>query len=638
MDADKLNEVLDRLPALAVGVFGDFCLDAYWTMAPSLSETSLETGLPTHPVSRQSYSLGGAGNVAANLAEMGVGSIRVFGVVGDDPFGAEMRRLLGGLTADLDGLLVEREHWATPVYIKPILENEEQSRIDFGNANALPDGTGRALIDRLSAALDDLDVVIVNQQLRRGVHTPCVQAELNALMAQSKDRLFLVDSRDLSEAYAGCVHKLNSLEAVRLCGVSREPGDLIGKDDALAAAQTLRQRWGRTVFVTLGDRGCLVAEEQTEEVRSVPGLHIVRRTDPVGAGDSMLSGIAAAMAAGCTAFDAAVFGNFVAGVTVQQLFTTGTASPDAIREIGSSPDYIYEPELADDPRRAIYIEDTQIEMIPPAREPSAVTHAIFDHDGTISTLRQGWEAVMEPVMIRAILGDQYASADETTYARVRQRVGDLIDKTTGVQTLVQMQGLVEIVREFGVVPEDEILDEFGYKEIYNEALLVMVRERMSQLGRGELDASDFTIKNAPAVLEHLHRAGVRLYLASGTDHADVVREAEALGYAPLFEGRIYGAVGDVTKEAKRMVLDQILNEVGSENVGNLVTFGDGPVEIRETRKRGGLTVGLASDELRRFGLNPSKRSRLIRAGAAFIVPDWSQWDRLAVVLGVPAPK
>jgi bifunctional ADP-heptose synthase (sugar kinase/adenylyltransferase)/phosphoglycolate phosphatase-like HAD superfamily hydrolase len=633
MDKEMLNRILDRLPSVSVGVFGDFGLDAYWTLDPSISEVSLETGLPTRSVIKQSYSLGGAGNVVANLAEMGVGDIRVFGVIGADPFGAEMRRLLGRQRANLEGLLVESRSWATPVYIKPILGKEEQNRMDLGNANALPDETGMELLARLSAALDSLAVVIVNQQLLRSVHTPCVQEGLRALMAKNEEKLFVVDSRTLSDSYKDCVHKLNSFEAVKLCGMSRELGDVIGREDAGAAARTLRRRWGRPVFVTLGDRGCLVADG--DEVQSVPGLHIVRRTDPVGAGDSMLAGIAAAMAVDCPPLEAAVFGNFVAGVTVQQLFTTGTASPAAIREIGSSPDYIYEPELADNPRQAAYLPGSQIEMVPPARARGTLSHAIFDHDGTISTLRQGWEEVMEPMMMRAILGDQYQSADETTYSRVRQRVGDFIDKTTGVQTLVQMQGLVDLVREMGIVPESEILDEFGYKEIYNEALLVMVRERMARLEKGELDASDFTIKRAPAVLEHLHRAGVRLYLASGTDHEDVVREAEALGYAHLFEGRIYGAVGDVTKEAKRMVLDQILNEVGSENVGTLAAFGDGPVEMRETRKRGGLAVGLASDEVRRFGLNLSKRSRLIRAGAAIIVPDWSQWDQLADVLGVP---
>jgi hypothetical protein len=57
------------------------------------------------------------------------------------------------------------------------------------------------------------------------------------------------------------------------------------------------------------------------------------------------------------------------------------------------------------------------------------------------------------------------------------------------------------------------------------------------------------------------------------------------------------------------------------------------VEIRETRKRGGLAVGVASDEVRRHGLNLAKRSRLIQAGADLVIPDFSQGQRLLELLG-----
>jgi hypothetical protein len=85
----------------------------------------------------------------------------------------------------------------------------------------------------------------------------------------------------------------------------------------------------------------------------------------------------------------------------------------------------------------------------------------------------------------------------------------------------------------------------------------------------------------------------------------------------------------MTHDAKRMVLDRIRDQIGAANAARIVTFGDGPVEIRETRKRGGLGIGVASDEKRRHGLQLEKRSRVIRAGAHFVVPDYSQ---LGVIL------
>jgi len=273
------------------------------------------------------------------------------------------------------------------------------------------------------------------------------------------------------------------------------------------------------------------------------------------------------------------------------------------------------------------LNSSQIELVGQDLELGRIKHVVFDHDGTISVLRQGWEAVMEPMMVRAILGSSYMTADESLYRRVVVRVRDYIDKSAGVQTIVQMQALVEMVCEYGCVPPDQVLDELGYKAIYNKALLEVVRERLEKLRRGELEISDLTLKGAVGVLHMLRRRGVTLYLASGTDRQDVIAEAAALGYADLFEGRIYGSLGDVRKYSKKMVIDRILTEnklAGPE----LACIGDGPVELRETRKRGGIAVGVASDEVRRYGLNRQKRSRLIKAGADLIVPDFSQAEQL----------
>ena len=630
--AHWLERLLETLPSTKIGVIGDFCLDAYWEQDLSAAERSVETELMTRPVREQRYELGGAGNIVNNLVALGVGKVQVFGVVGQDPFGREMQRLLDAKGVDRTGLLAQAGDWDTLVYLKPIREGREESRLDFGNFNRLRDEVATALLAKLESALPALEVVIINQQVLRGIHTAYLQEGLNLLLARHPGRTFIADCRHVAGAYANCLRRLNEVEATRQCGAAREYGDVVSVEEAQQAARRLFADSGSPVFVSRGERGVLVADAAGLHV--VPGLHIVNPTDPVGAGDSMLAGIATALAAGYSTEQAATFGNFAAGVTVQKLLQTGTASPTEILAIGASPDYVYAPELADDSRHATHHDDTEIEIVVPLPHPLRITHAIFDHDGTISTLRQGWEAVMEPMMIKAILGDRYASADETLFGRVVHRVRDFIDKTTGIQTIAQMQGLVKIVREFGVVPAAEVRDEFQYKAIYLDALMNVVRERLVKLRRGELELADFSVKSAPRFLQRLQSAGVKLYLASGTDERDVVAEAEALGYAGLFEGRIYGAVQDVTVEAKRMVLERILKDIGAANVTQVVTFGDGPVEIRETRKRGGIAVGIASDEVRRYGLTPAKRSRLIRAGAHLVVPDFSQLNQLLGLIGI----
>ncbi len=628
-----LEKTLKSIVNTRIGIIGDFCLDVYWNIDKDKSEISVETKLPTKPVKSQLYSLGGAGNVANNLQAMGVKNVSVFGVTGHDPFGHQMRVLMKANGIRHERLLEQDGKWSTHVYIKPVENGVEGNRIDFGNYNELSDEMAGKLLSCLGGEIKNLDAVIINQQVPNGIHlSKTFQKGLQKLISANKNKLFLLDSRSYSDLYQGTIRKLNSYEASKLCGRSCEPDDVIAEEDAKSAGMKLSEKWKKTVFVTRGDRGCLVVEGKRTTL--VPGLHIIEKTDPVGAGDSMLAGITAAMAGGSDPVTAATFGNFAAGVTVQKLYQTGTASPDEIRKIGTDADYIFTPEKADDIRSAKYYGNSEIEIV---REPICVekiSHAIFDHDGTISVLREGWEKIMEPMMMKAILGPAYAKADESTYHKVLNRVGKFIDSTTGIQTLVQMQGLVKLVKEFGFVPEKEVLDEFGYKEIYNEALLELVKKRVEKLKRGELNIDDFAIKGVVPFLHKLHESGISLYMASGSDENDVIEEAKALGYANLFENRIYGAVGDVTKEAKKIVMDRIVKDIGPKNAKQIVAFGDGPVEIREINKRSGLAIGIASDEVRRFGLNRQKRSRLIRAGADIIIPDYSQAEILYGILKI----
>jgi beta-phosphoglucomutase-like phosphatase (HAD superfamily) len=140
------------------------------------------------------------------------------------------------------------------------------------------------------------------------------------------------------------------------------------------------------------------------------------------------------------------------------------------------------------------------------------------------------------------------------------------------------------------------------------------------------------MKGSVEFLHFLHERGVTLYLASGTDQADVEREAALLGYASLFEGRIFGSVGRIDADPKKVVISDILSSIDVPP-SRCVIFGDGPVEMREGRRQGLLSVGVLSDEVRRYGANMAKRSRLILGGASLLIPDFSYRDELLRLLG-----
>ncbi len=633
MKPEELNRRISDFSRLKIGVIGDFCLDAYWLLDETNVEYSVETRRPTHAVCRQNYGLGGAGNVVNNLAALGLADVKAFGVIGDDVFGREMVDLMRRGKVDTRGMIVQKEGWATYVYAKPYIDLDEQDRIDFGRFNVISNETVDRLLAALDEAMKDLDGLVINQQLKKGVHSEYLIAGLQKVIDRHAEKVILVDARDISDRYRNVICKLNATEAARFCGLDREVGQAVTIEELVEFAKTIHSRVGKSVVITRSDRGILGFDGK--DVQLVPGILILGQIDPCGAGDTTSAALTAALAGGATMAEAIEIGNFAAAVVVQKLRQTGTATPQEILTVAAECDYMYHPEVAEDIRKSQFWQNTEIEIVNDGIRvgDAPVRHVIFDHDGTISTLRQGWEEIMEPVFVKAILGEHYLDASEELYQRVVRRVREYIDQSTGIETIVQMQALEKMVRQFGVVPEDQILDAAGYKGIYNQALMDMVHKRTDKLHRGELDTGDYTIKGAPEFLKALHDRGIKLYLASGTDHADVVREAQYLGYASHFEGRIYGWAGQGSGSAKKMVIEQILRE-NHLSGAELVCIGDGPVELRLCKKVGGLAIGVASDEVRRYGLNHTKRSRLIKAGADIIIPDYSQPKAILARLGL----
>ncbi len=626
-DPTWLKDALAGLPGLSITVFGDFCLDAYWQLDAGRVELSLETGLPVQRVRQQRYSLGGAGNVVANLIDLGVGQVRAIGVVGTDPYAAELMRLLRERGADVDAGMMTDGAWQTLVYAKPFTAGAEGRRIDFGGFNALADRTADALITALELAAGSSEVVILNQQIPLGVSSAPVIHKLNAIIARHPQTLFLADSRHRPEAFAGAALKLNCEEAAQYLGL---PGQGVFTADAIQQFATqISAKTGHFTFITRGEYGIVAADGSS--VHDVPGIQILGRTDPVGAGDTVVAALAAMLGSRQSPLTAAKVANIAAMITTRKLQTTGTATPAEILAEGADPDYIFAPEIAAMPHLARYVEGSGIEIIRALPDNLAIRICIFDHDGTLSTLREGWEGIMESMMLRAVLGDKGARIEPARVTEIQREIHQFIDHSTGVQTLVQMKSLVDLVRKFGYVSGNEVLDAAGYKNIFNQELLKIVSARREQLRSGQLGPEHFQIGNAMQFLRELHQRGITLYLASGTDQGDVIEEAQALGYADLFDGRIFGAVNDLRLDAKTTVLERMISEHGLSG-HQFAMFGDGPMEIRETRKRGGVAVGLASDETRAAGVSPAKRKRLVRAGADLIIPDFGSWQDLLRIL------
>jgi phosphoglycolate phosphatase-like HAD superfamily hydrolase len=259
-----------------------------------------------------------------------------------------------------------------------------------------------------------------------------------------------------------------------------------------------------------------------------------------------------------------------------------------------------------------------LEILNPSIARGRIRHALFDFDGTLSLIREGWQGVMIPMMVE-LLGETPRAEDTSQIEAV---VKEFVARLTGKQTIYQMIQLAEEIRKRGGTPQEPL----EYKYMYLGRLNERIACRIEGLKAGRIAADELMVPGSRAILETLAGRGVRCYLASGTDEPFVLDEAAALGLTPYFAG-IYGAKDDYKTFSKRIVIDRIIAEhalAGPE----FVAFGDGYVEIEDTKRVGGIAVGAATDEARRAGVDEWKRRRLIDAGADIIVPDFSQQERL----------
>ena len=260
-------------------------------------------------------------------------------------------------------------------------------------------------------------------------------------------------------------------------------------------------------------------------------------------------------------------------------------------------------------------------------EGRGIRCALFDFDGTISLIREGWQQIMTPYFCECVEALHTGEPHDAIEAEVRE----FIDRLTGKQTIFQCMALDEaIVRRGGAHTEP-----LTYKTEYLRRLALHIADRKRGLADGTIKKETLTVAGAREFLSALRAAGVRCYLASGTDEKDVIAEAALLGVADLFDGGVHGAVDGLTDCSKEAVIKNMLTAEGIRPE-ELVTFGDGYVEIELTSSIGGYAVGVATDEKTGEGVDQWKRERLLRAGAAMIVPHFGQPEAILRALGIGA--
>lgn len=346
IDNQKLSRFAKAIRGRRIAVAGDFMLDRYvWGSAARLSP---EAPVPVVDFVNESQVLGGAGNVAANLTALGA-SVFPFGVVGEDEDGRALRACLGAVGMATKGVLADPSR-ITTVKTRIVARHQQIVRVDRERRDPLRNALEDRLVRAIKAALPRLDALVVSDydkgvvsdSLADRVLTECHRRGVPALVKPKTSRLF---------AYRGAsVIACNATEASFF--ITRPVKDDESVEDAgrrllahfgCSAVVITRGAEGLNVFEEASPKGFHVAATSSEISYARVGQAGVDRSthgrqvfDVTGAGDTVLSVLALALAARVPVRDAAILANAAAGVVVGKLGTS-TVTPGelfgAVREL-----------------------------------------------------------------------------------------------------------------------------------------------------------------------------------------------------------------------------------------------------------------------------------------------------------------
>lgn len=313
----RARELLEAMEKARVLVVGDLMIDRY--VSGAVDRISPEAPVPVVLVEEERFTIGGAGNVAANVTALGA-ACSVVGCVGDDEAGRTMRSELEGSGVDVGGI-VSASPRPTTVKTRVTSRRQQIVRFDREDESDVPEDVAAALADRIADLAAECDVLVM-EDYNKGVLVPrVIRAVVEA--SRTRDTPTVVDPKRRNFfAYAGVtVFKPNAKELADALGTFIHP------DDPAWMEQTRVRLDCEHLLLTLGDRGIALQSEGHGHLR-VP---TVARSvyDVSGAGDTVTAVVSAVLAAGGTAPEAAIIANHAAAVEVSKS-GVATVSPDEI--------------------------------------------------------------------------------------------------------------------------------------------------------------------------------------------------------------------------------------------------------------------------------------------------------------------
>ncbi len=300
----RIEEILAAARDVKVLVVGDVMLDRYIT--GSVDRISPEAPVPVVRVEEEASAVGGAGNVAANVATLGAAS-RVVGCAGRDEAGEILRDTLASMGVHTDGLVLTDER-PTTVKTRILARHQQVVRVDREVESDASEGLARALADTVASFAAESDVLVM-EDYNKGVLVPLVIREaLAAARRQGLPSVVDPKRRNFFQYGGATVFKPNAKE------LADALGDFIHADDPGWMEDTRRELECDHLLLTLGEHGMAL---QTGDGRHVRVPTVARDVyDVSGAGDTVTAVMAVAVAAGASASEAAMLANHAAAIEV----------------------------------------------------------------------------------------------------------------------------------------------------------------------------------------------------------------------------------------------------------------------------------------------------------------------------------
>jgi D-beta-D-heptose 7-phosphate kinase/D-beta-D-heptose 1-phosphate adenosyltransferase len=316
LSRERLVELLDAARGARVVIVGDAMLDVY--LRGDVDRISPEAPVPVVRVRERRDALGGAANVAQNVAALG-GVPRLVAAVGPDAAGARLHAMLRDIGAGTDRLVeVDRP---TTTKTRVLARVQQVVRVDEEEDSDLSAADAERLIRAIDEALIDADALVL-EDYNKGVLTPAVITRALGC-ARSRRLPVVVDPKYRNFfAYTGAtIFKPNRRELEAALGAA------VDLEHAEALPATVARLAVEHLLLTLGDRGMVLIPARGEVTRVPTTAREVY--DVVGAGDTVTAYLAGMLAAGANAREAAVIANYAAGVEVGKL-GAATVSPAEI--------------------------------------------------------------------------------------------------------------------------------------------------------------------------------------------------------------------------------------------------------------------------------------------------------------------